>query len=166
MRNTIDLQVEICYNSAVEVVFIAQLKGCLKEIKGCGLRYKVMHIRWQIKYAWQRAWRGYDDTDIFNMDSNLREKMIVMLEKYNEIRCGSFVKPNMNLFDGVMTDEETSNIIKKMIDLLQKSDEWFYYDDDYELKDGYTYKIVSKRCEESRNEFLDMMKEYGGQLWD
>ena len=40
-RNTIDLQVEICYNSAVEVVFIAQLKGCLKEIKGCGLRYGV-----------------------------------------------------------------------------------------------------------------------------
>lgn len=150
----------------MEVVFIAQLKGCLKEVEGCGIRYKIKHIRWQIKYAWQRAWRGYDDTDIFNMDSNLREKMIVMLEKYNEIRCGSFIKPNMNLFDGAMTDEETSNIIKKMIDLLRKSDEWFYYDDDYELKDGYTYEIVSKRCEESRNEFLDMMKEYGGQLWD
>lgn len=150
----------------MEVVFIAQLKGCLKEVEGCGIRYKIKHVRWQIKYAWQRAWRGYDDTDIFNMDSNLREKMIVMLEKYNEIRCSLFIKPNMNLFDGTMTDEETSNIIKQMIDLLHKSDEWFYYNDDYDLKEGYTYEIVAKRCEESRNEFLDMMKEYGSQLWD
>ena len=150
----------------MEVIFIAQLKGCLKEVEDCGVRYKIKHMLWQLKYAWQRAWRGYDDTDIFNMDDNLRTKMITMLEKYNETRCGVFFKPNKNTIDDVMTNEETSDIIKKMIELLHKSDEWFYYDDDYELKDGYTYEIVAKRCEESRNEFLDLMKEYGNQLWD
>lgn len=171
MRNAIDLQVEICYNSAVEVVFIAQLKGCLKEIKGCGLRYKVGHVCWQLKYAWQRAWRGYDNTDVFNMASNLREKMIVMLEECNKNRHILFNKPNVDLLtpvefdDIVMTDEETSAVIEKMIDLLRKSDEFYYYDN-FIMKDGYTYEIVAKRCEESKNEFLDMMKLYGDQLWD
>ena len=171
MRNTIDLQVEICYTSAVEVVFIAQLKGCLKEIKGCGLRYKVRCVCWQLKYAWQRAWRGYDNTDVFNMAGNLREKMIVMLEEYNKNRHVLFNKPNINLLqlanldDVVITDEETSAVIEKMIDLLRKSDELYYYDN-FILKDGYTYEIVAKRCEESKNEFLDMMKLYGDQLWD
>lgn len=161
----------MCYNLYVEVVFIAQLKGCLKEIKGCRLRYKAKHVCWQLRYAWQRAWRGYDDTDVFNMAGNLREKMIVMLEEYNKNRHILFNKPNVDLLspvefdDIVMTDEETSAVIEKMIDLLRKSDEFYYYDN-FIMKDGYTYEIVAKRCEESKNELLDMMKLYGDQLWD
>ena len=74
---------------------------------------------WQLKYAWQRAWRGYDNTDVFNMAGNLREKMIVMLEEYNKNRHVLFNKPNINLLqlanldDIVMTDEETSAVIEK-----------------------------------------------------
>ena len=128
---------------------------------------------WQHRYAWQRAWRGYDSVDIFNMNDNLREKMIVMLEEYDKTRSCLFTKPlsgedsqNINIDDFVMTNEETSKIIQKMVLFLSASDEQFYYDENYDFKPGYDYKKVSSECDKNMVEFFEMLKMYWNQLWD
>lgn len=33
------------------------LNGFLEQTKGASLRYKLREFWWQLRYAWQRAWR-------------------------------------------------------------------------------------------------------------
>lgn len=153
--------------------FINQLKGFWREYKGYKLRHKVKELYWQIRYAWQRAWQGYDSSDIFNMNDNLREKMIVMLEEYDKTRACLFTKPysleeikNIPSEELIMTNEETSEVIQKMIGLLKASNESYYCDENYNLKDGYTYEAVYKECERNTKEFFEIFMLYWNQLWD
>lgn len=107
------------------------------------------------------------------MNDNLREKMIVMLEEYDKTRACLFTKPysleeikNIPSEELIMTNEETSEVIQKMIALLKASDESYYYDENYNLKDGYTYKKVYKECERNTKEFFEIFVLYWNQLWD
>ena len=47
---------------------IPTLKYFKKNTKGLGIRYKIRTFFEYLKYAWQRAWRGYDDLAVWNYD--------------------------------------------------------------------------------------------------
>lgn len=66
------------------------LNGFLEWTKGASLRYKLREFWWQLRYAWQRAWRGYDFTDVFELGYNFTAKMPVLLTE--------FLKNNVGLF--------------------------------------------------------------------
>ena len=66
------------------------LNGFLERTKGASLRYKLREFWWQLRYAWQRAWRGYDFTDVFELGYNFTAKMPVLLAE--------FLKNNVGLF--------------------------------------------------------------------
>lgn len=81
------------------------LNGFLERTKGASLRYKLREFWWQLRYAWQRAWRGYDFTDVFELGYNFTAKMPVLLAE--------FLKNNVGLFydteaDKQLDEEETN----------------------------------------------------------
>lgn len=92
------------------------LNGFLERTKGASLRYKLREFWWQLRYAWQRAWRGYDFTDVFELGYNFTAKMPVLLAE--------FLKNNVGLFydaeaDKQLDEEETNAVIKEMISTLR-----------------------------------------------
>ena len=51
----------------------------------------VRELRWQVKYAWRRAWYGYDDVDMFECFEMFRRRMIRILEDFIKHGNGIFV---------------------------------------------------------------------------
>ena len=77
-----------------------------------------------MRYAWQRAWRGYDFTDVFELGYNFTTKMPVLLTE--------FLKNNVGLFydaeaDKQLDEEETNAVIKEMIFYFENCDEDHVY---------------------------------------
>ena len=86
----------------------------LERTKGASLRYKLREFLWQLRYAWQRAWRGYDFTDVFELGYNFTAKMPVLLAE--------FLKNNVGLFYDAeadkQLDEEETNAVNQGNDFL------------------------------------------------
>ena len=98
------------------------LKGSWKETKGCKLRYRLKELRWNLKYAWQRVTRGWDDTEKFAMGGNFMERMKGILQVYRKNHMGLFNIPkeysymyNNRLF---FNEEETNTIIENIVDWI------------------------------------------------
>ena len=104
------------------------LKNFTKNTKGFSIRYKITTFFDYLKYAWQRAWRGYDDISIWNYDIaffNYTQAILIEMYKRN---VGCWRKPedklnnktiDANNFDSAFyTFEETQEVLRKMIMLL------------------------------------------------
>ena len=46
------------------------------------LRHFFRELRWELRYAWQRSWIGYDDVDFFECFEMFRRRMIRVLEDF------------------------------------------------------------------------------------
>jgi len=65
------------------------LKDCeLPYLKRCIIK-NAKHTFYEIKYAFQRFWRGYDDTYYFSLDAKLNELIPTILKWYRINRHGS-----------------------------------------------------------------------------
>ena len=51
------------------------LRDFHKTYKGASFGYRLRELRWQLRYAWQRAWRGYSDVDVFDFSKDIPLKM-------------------------------------------------------------------------------------------
>lgn len=58
--------------------------------KGASFTYKVKELWWQLRYAWQRAWRGYDYMDTFELCFRFRERIVPILKDFRENNVGLF----------------------------------------------------------------------------
>ena len=56
------------------------LNGFRDKYNGCRFLYKLKQLIWELRYAWRRAWEGFDDVDIFNLD----DQFISENELYSE----------------------------------------------------------------------------------
>jgi len=52
------------------------------------LKYKIQNIKYEIKYAWQRAFRGYDDRAVWNINTWFLDIMPKLLTHMKENHCG------------------------------------------------------------------------------
>ena len=94
------------------------LKGFIKATQGSSLRFRLVALFWELRYAWQRAWRGYDDTDVFDFNNNFLEKIVCILKDFNEHNVSLFVEAD----GSIMTAEETKEVVDKMIYFFSHSD--------------------------------------------
>lgn len=123
------------------------LKNIFKDLEGASLGYRLRHIRYELKYAWQRAWRGYDDSMVFDMNDTF-------IELYREILKD--FKENLHGYPGTMTEEEWNDILDEMIGSLDR----MYYvlfksdNDDADL------------VEQEKDRFFELFKEHFWSLWD
>lgn len=121
------------------------LKNFRKVIEGAGMRYSIRELGHQIRYAWQRAWRGYDDTQWWGMDYSfisLYESLLTEL------------KTNLHGHPVNLTPEEWEDILNTMVELLKEMK------DEDSLIDNYEHE------EEIKDEFFRLFSLHFYDLWD
>ena len=160
---------------------IIGLKGSWKRTKGCRLRHRLSELKWDIKYAWQRAWRGYDSRDLFNMDICFIERYKEILKRYRKIHIGLLNIPDeyKDEFNGrsYFNDNETNMIIDTMIYHLELMNEDYVekllygsnvHDEDYDPK-KYTFdksKRINTVMNQNKEAFMKLFNLFFWDLWD
>ena len=143
------------------------LNGFRDKYKGCRFRYKLRQLRWELRYAWRRAWKGFDDQDIFSLYDQFIDRMIVLLTEYNKHNVSLFVDPEspkgeLNYF----TEEETRQVVEKMIWYFENCKEEVVgerlYGEDWMVKDVKSIYDEMLRC---KNIAFKMLSDYFYQLW-
>ena len=97
------------------------LRGFWKSRVGSGqkLWYAIGRYFDELRYAWQRAWRGYDDASIFNLNDHLCAQL--------QLQLIDFYQSHHEIVD----NPEVDAAVLKIIDLLG------YIDDDRALREMY-----------------------------
>lgn len=57
------------------------------------MSYKWIEIKKRIKYAWQRAIRGYDDSEVMDISGKYLKKLIKLLEEFKKKRRSAWAIP-------------------------------------------------------------------------
>lgn len=132
------------------------LRDALKDLKGAKLRWKINRIVWELRYAWQRAWRGYDDLDVFALDHRFYERMLLVLPE--------FKKRNVAEWPGI-TEEEQNQIINQLIYCFEHYNDEFVEIELYgTMYDDLPIEKITKLYEtqhEKLQEGLDLFAKYG-----
>lgn len=146
------------------------LKGCFKQCKGAGLRFRAKELYWQIRYAWQRAWIGYDNTDVFELGFNFVERMPFLLREFKKYNDALF--PDLDKGCGAsLTEEETDAILDEMIFYFENCNEDVVYKrlygvDPYE--DEYDYekwKLAGEEMHRCWDEAMKLFSKWSMCLW-
>lgn len=151
------------------------LKDYPKMVKGTGLRYRIKELYWQLRYAWQRAWKGYDYTDVFELGFNFAERMPTLLREFKKYNVGLF--PDLDKNDGSsLTEEQTDAVLDEMIFYFENCDEDVVYQrlfgvdstEDYlNNKEQWSERIKPAGLEQARcwNEAMRLFAKWSGCLW-
>lgn len=157
------------------------LKGSWRETNGCRFIHRLKELKWNIKYAWQRAWRGCDDTEKFAMGYNFIERTKQILQSYRKNHMSLFNVPEeyRNEFNDRLhfNEEETNMIIDTMIYHLEMMDEDYVekvlygkniYDDDYDVSSciAERTKHISVIMEQNKQAFMKLFNLFFWNLWD
>lgn len=132
------------------------------------LRWRIDRIVKKIRYAWQRAIRGYDDTDVFELCFNFADRMTKLLS--------DFKRNNVALLhddeeDRDLSEEETREVINEMIYYFSRSsdDNDLLYEDMFGSKDHMaTSEELTRyfqRLRECRSKALELFSKWCWELW-
>ena len=149
------------------------------------LRHFFRELPWELRYAWRRAWRGYDDVDMFECFEMFRRRMIRILEDYINHGSSLSIPTQSEHYDellkrfpkGYFDDERTNVIHQTMIYHLQMMDEDYVEkvlygnnvsDDDYKIgcRSMEDYKRVNSVMEQNKDAFMKLFSLFYYQLWD
>lgn len=150
------------------------------------LRHFLREFRWELRYAWRRAWIGYDDTDMFECFEMFRRRMIKILEDFVKYGHGLLNLPQesehynelLERFpEGHFDEESTKFIYQTMIFHLQMMDENYVekklygdniYDDDYEVdyRSIGDYKRIYSVMRQNKDAFMKLFSLFYFDLWD
>lgn len=150
------------------------------------LGYFIKRLRWELRYAWRRAWIGYDDIDMFDCFERFRVRMIKILEDFIKYGHGLLSLPKeIECYDELLKkypegffDEETTNLIyQTMIFHLRMMDEDYVekvlygsniYDDDYQFgcRTIEERRIIGSVMLQNKNLFMKLFSLFYYDLWD
>ena len=163
------------------------LKYFWKYNKKSSLKWKLQDLRWELRYAFKRAWLGYDDVDVFECFERFRVRTIIILERFKETHMGLWWVPetsehyeylghidecaNRRYFN----KEETDIIIETMIWHLKMIDEDFVEkqlygdcikDDNYRSKTWDERQRINKVMIQNKEAFMKLFNMFYFDLWD
>ena len=133
-------------------------------------KHFIKEFYWQHRYAWQRMWRGYDSTDIFNFDSNMLERFNTILKEFKLHNPALFNDTSNVLIseDGkisgdakTLSEEETNAVIDKLIYLSKKAND---EPETFWTNDKVKFFKEQKEIDDSFIELLEVLKKYGRQI--
>lgn len=165
------------------------LKGFRKRYQGCSLKYKIKRLYHELRYAWQRVWKGYDDVDVFDCSFRFAARMIPILEDYKKNYKSVWLVPyeseyyeQLGNYDEcysrrIFNKEETDTIIDMIIWHLKMSDndfaeKWIFgtnvYDDKWETgcRSGKDYKRINDVVKQNKDAFMKLFSLFYFDLWD
>jgi len=129
------------------------LKGFWKRNEGMSFINRLKDLKRELKYAWQRAWRGYDDCDVWGFGDAIIEKIVLILNDF--IKLG-------HSYPSELTSEEWESILKEMLIYFQNADE-NYVDDNYNFDNILDqYNFMQGNLEEG----MKLFTKYCYSLWD
>lgn len=151
-----------------------------------GLRLFFREFRLELRFAWNRAWRGYDDADMFDCFEMFRKRMIRILEDFTKNGHTLLMIPDesehynelIRKFSKVYFDEENTKLIyRTMIFHLQMMDSDYaekklygnnVYDDDYQIgcRSVEDYKKINLVMQQNKDSFMKLFSIFYYQLWD
>lgn len=151
-----------------------------------GLRLFFREFRLELRFAWNRAWRGYDDVDMFDCFEMFRKRMIRILEDFIKNGHTLLMVPDksehynelIRKFSKVYFDEENTKLIyRTMIFHLQMMDSDYVekklygnnvYDDDYQIgcRSVEDYKKINLVMQQNKDSFMKLFSLFYYQLWD
>lgn len=143
-------------------------------------------LRWELRYAWRRAWIGYDDVDFFECFEMFRRRMIRIFEDFIKYGHGLLTIPNQSEHydellekfpEGYFDEKSTELIYQTMIFHLQMMDEYYVekilfgnnvYDDDYEVgsRSMEDCKRIYSVMEQNKDAFMKLFSLFYYRLWD
>lgn len=125
------------------------------------IKNKVRNVYWEIRYGFQRMFKGYDSVDIFDTFDKFIERYTRILTRFKKNHYG---------YPASLSEEEWDNILDKMIYHLH------YMDEDNVINEltknlpedcwWESDKSVSEIMEKHKDEFFNMFSEYFYNLWD
>lgn len=143
------------------------LNGYFQIVKGASLRFKIKELRWQLRYAWRRAWFGYDDIDVFELGYAFAHKMPVLLKDFKKNNIGLFYDEEVNK---QLDAEETNQVLDKMIYYFENCDESVVYN--RVLGKDWSYKFdredmikADTELNRCRTEALRLFSKWCWHLW-
>jgi len=121
------------------------LRGFWKERRNNGqkFRYKLQAYLWELRYAFRRAWIGYDDRNIFELGAYECARLEMLLATFADHH------------DEIVDDPKTGEAARKIAKLLHDSDEDRLFDTMYpNITPGYQQivdgmEIQRKKLEEA-----------------
>ena len=142
------------------------LKDFNKNHKGEKLYHKLKYLRRELKYAWQRAWRGYDDIVVWSTFSSFLEWIIPVLKDFERDNIGQWLKPvsegdDTDPLESFYTVEEIAEIVREMYEGFEVMLRW----GDLVLEDGETYKELSEKVEKAHERAMGLFNEHFYDLW-
>ena len=147
-------------------------KNYKKDYKGASFSWRLKMLFLEIRYAFQRAWRGYDDFEIFDMKAAFLYRMRKALPVFKEDNIADWwndkVQYEKDISECIHTKEETDAIIQEMIDAFKNSDEDVWIDmglDPCNKEDSKEIRKIEEEAHESQKKALDMFVKYFDQLW-
>ena len=144
------------------------LKEFNNDTKGYSLKYKIYEFYWALRYAWQRAWRGYDDRDVFNCDYRFLERMLLILRDFKKYNVADWT------YLAKDTPLKTDEILDRMIYLLENCSPEAWADSEEEpfknfdcLNIEHMAKVreFENKALDNQKEFLELFVKYFHNLW-
>lgn len=124
------------------------------------LKRKVKYHYWQVRYSFQRMFRGYDDTETFEMFSNFIDRYKKILTDYRKHHYGHPAE---------FTNEQWEEIVDRMIHCLDMMNEEYVEELlKKDMPEGYipSCLTVNDINERYKNEFFQLFSKYFYNLWD
>ena len=123
------------------------------------IKWKTLDIYRAIKFGFQRMFRGYDNSDVWEFFYNFTDRNYKILNKFICKNNGYPIK---------LTEKEWEDILQDMCKHLYMMDEDNVTEvlktgmpEDWEPNIDSVYEIM----ERNKNEFFDLMKEHFYDLW-
>ena len=113
-----------------------------------------------IKWAFQRMFRGYDDTETWELYSNFITRYKKILAQYRKNHWG---------YPGELTEEEWEAIVDRMIHCLDMMDENYVsniLEKDMPEDCISSQKSTDEITEKYKNEFFELFSKWFYNLWD
>lgn len=128
--------------------------------------HKIVEFCWdEIRWAWQRVFRGWDDRVVWSIDIHLSENIPVWLEKLKSNKQGCPVEFFDDPYDTNSTDEDVSKAKEKWENELQIMIDGFLASkkiQDSEYNSGKEFEELEETFEKGMASFT----RYYFNLWD
>lgn len=123
-------------------------------------KWWIRETYWEVRYGFQRMFKGYDYVDTFETFAKFRERYIKILTDYRKHHVGYCCE---------MTEEKWDNIIDEMIYHLKYMDEETVTKElERDVPDDWvaSYKTVNPILEKHKDAFFELFSKYFYNLWD
>ena len=123
-------------------------------------KHWVKDTYWEIRYGFQRMFKGYDSVDVFETFAKFIDRYTKILTRLRNNHCG---------YPYNLTEEEWDAVIDEMIYHLKYMDEETVIEElERNVPDNWTasHKTVGEILEKHKDQFFELFSKWFYNLWD